>query len=366
MRIGIDARLYKETGVGRYIQNLIRYLSFIDKKNEYLIFAENEVVFDIKLPSYWRVIPVDIRWHSFAEQFKFPLTLIKYDLDLMHFPYFSVPIFYPGRFIVTIHDVTNLNYATGRASTYPYLFYKFKYFAYRMVLFTSLIRSKKIIAPSRSTKGEIGRLLPLVKRKIAVTYEAGFDKINNKSIKLSFEPFFLYVGNVYPHKNLENGILAFKRLILERQNQIRLVIVGPEDFFVNRLKQFVKNQQMEGNVIFLGKVSDFELSNLYKRALSLFFPSISEGFGLPLIEALQHGCLVCCSSIPVFKEIAKDLPFYFDPNDVNSMFSTLKSVLSLTKFKRDELKKLGIKRAQDFSWEIMAKQTLNIYQEALI
>src|SRR5882672_11359440 len=130
MRIGIDARLWNETGVGRYIRNLVANLAQIDKTNEYVLFVKTG--FKIKDLGFkndkWKIVETDIHWHTLKEQLLFPAVLNKENLDLMHFPYFSHPIFYNKPFVVTIHDLIMNHSLTGKASTFPYPLYLMKRF----------------------------------------------------------------------------------------------------------------------------------------------------------------------------------------------------------------------------------------------
>src|SRR5690242_4609839 len=128
MRIGIDGRLWNETGVGRYIRNLVWGLQEFDKKNEYVLFIKKGLkIDDLRLKNDpWKVVETEIHWHSLAEQIKFPQILYKENLDLMHFPYFSLPIFYNKPFVVTIHDLIINHFPTGKASTLPYPLYLMK------------------------------------------------------------------------------------------------------------------------------------------------------------------------------------------------------------------------------------------------
>jgi tRNA U55 pseudouridine synthase TruB len=135
MRRGIDARLLHETGVGRYIRNLIRELATGDQLNEYVIFLRETDFSQFNVPnSRWHKRKAEAPWHSFAEQFIMPWVLLREHLDVLHVPYFNAPIFYPGKYIVTIHDLTILHFDTGKASTLPYWVYKIRRFGYRIVL----------------------------------------------------------------------------------------------------------------------------------------------------------------------------------------------------------------------------------------
>src|SRR5258708_5042379 len=120
MRVGIDARLWNETGIGRYIRNLVKYLQVVDQQNEYILFVRARDYENIKYQISnikWKITIADVHWHTFEEQVKLLWILYKEKLDLMHFPYFSVPVFYTGKFIVTIHDLILYHYPTGKAST---------------------------------------------------------------------------------------------------------------------------------------------------------------------------------------------------------------------------------------------------------
>src|SRR2546422_331574 len=129
MKIGIDARLLGETGVGRYIRNLVEQLQEIDRKNEYVLFVQSKDLqnissqIEIHRKDKWKVVSIDIHWHTLEEQIHLPRVFYKENLDLMHFPYFSLPILYNRPFVVTIHDLINNHYPTGKASTLPFPLY---------------------------------------------------------------------------------------------------------------------------------------------------------------------------------------------------------------------------------------------------
>lgn len=365
MRIGIDVRLWNQTGVGRYIRNLVFELQKIDTKNEYVLFARNEDIesfqdseFIIKNPK-WKIVFVNINWHSFSEQYKFLLILNKENLDLMHFPYFSLPIFYKKPYVVTIHDLIINHYSSGKASTLFPLFYFFKRNVYKSIIQIASKNAKKIIVPSVATKNEIIDHLKINTEKIAVTYEAsGLSKnVSNGETGNNLGKYFLYVGNAYPHKNLENLIKVFNNF--SKQKNIKLILVGKKDYFYKRLEKTIKSEK----VIFYGQVSDKELSVLYKNAMSLIMPSLMEGFGLPVLEAMENKCLVICSDIPSLREIAKDNAIYFDPENLLQ----IEQVMELVYNKKFENRKIeeGYKLAKQFSWEKMAKQTLKIYESCI-
>ncbi|MCJ7826612.1 glycosyltransferase, partial [Patescibacteria group bacterium] len=156
MKIGIDARLINETGVGRYIHNLIEQLKLEDRENQYVIYLPKDNYRDFALPdSRWEKRLATPRWHTFQEQIFMPILFLKDDLDLLHVPYFNIPIFYPKKFVVTIHDLTILHFATGKATTLPYFFYTLRRLGYRLLLEFGLRKASAIIVPSQITKQEI-------------------------------------------------------------------------------------------------------------------------------------------------------------------------------------------------------------------
>ncbi len=364
MKIGIDARLYNETGVGRYIRNLIFNLNKIDRENNYVIFAKEKDFNKLPKNPKWIFENTNIKWHSIEEQIQFIILLLKHKVDLMHFPYYSLPIFYPGKFVVTIHDLTILNFPTGKASTLPAKIYKLKWLGYRIVLAVSLLRAKKIIVPSNSTANSILKLYPWIKNKIIVTYEGGMKYYPISKVNYKFKPFILYVGNVYPHKNIERAIFALSSYNKKTKSKLNIVIVCKEDFFLTRLREFVNSKDISQNIFFLTDVDDQELSKLYQNAEFLIYPSVSEGFGLPLVEAMQNGCLIACSNIQVFIEVAQDLPFYFDPNNESEIENTMNQIVKISKSKKQNVVLREIERAKYFSWEKMARETLKVYNDA--
>lgn len=366
MRIGIDARLWNETGVGRYIRNLVWQLQTIDKKNDYVLFVTEQSTkqsLRIEENKRWKIVKTDIHWHSLTEQIKFPQLLSKEDLDLMHFPYFSVPILYNRPFVITIHDLIINHFPTGKASTLPYPVYYLKQLGYKFIIKQAAQKAQKVIAVSEATKKEIVQHLQISDQKIRVTYEGiSFDSLHHHSASRN-DKYFLYVGNAYPHKNLERLVDAFALLVKEYPD-VKLLLVGKKNYFYDRLAEKVKKIHLQNTVLFTDKISDEKLLSLYTHAQAFVFPSLMEGFGLPGLEAMKSGCLVLASEIPVFKEIYKDAAVYFNPLAVPSLHVTIREVLEdKKKFKKQQ--ELGLQLIKTFSWEKMAHETLKIYEGSI-
>jgi len=373
MKIGIDARLFNQTGVGRYTSNLIENLLETDKSNNYVLFVRNEDFDQVKLKIKnlkLKIVRVNIPWHSIKEQIQFTEILNRENLDLVHFPYFSVPISYSRPFIVTIHDLIIHHFPTGKASTYPNFIYMFKILGYKYIISKACKKAKKIIAVSKSTKEEIIDHLEIPQDKIKVIYEGVDDKItNHKSqitnnfqktkYKILNTKYFLFVGNVYPHKNAERMIKAFN-IFLQYFPETLLVLVGKEDFFYRRLRKAVGKLDLGKKVEFYGRVSDEELRALYKNSIAVVVPSLMEGFGLPALEAMSNKCLVLASDIKALKEICGEDAIYFDPYNIDDIAEKMKMAY-LEKFDREIIER-GFERSKKFSWRKMSKETLKIYE----
>jgi len=376
MRIGIDCRLWDQTGVGRYTRNLVYELQKIDKENKYILFVRQHDYSSVKSQTSnlkFQIKTVNIPWHSVKEQVIFPEILNRENLDLMHFPYFSAPIYYKRPFVTTIHDLIQLHFPTGRASTLPWLFYAIKYLGYKYVILKTSQRAKKIIAVSKATKEEILDHLKVSEDKIEVIYEGVDPQITNSKLQITNKSqnpkysilntkYFLFVGNVYPHKNTDNLVKAFE-ILLKYHPQTYLFFVGKEDYFYRKLKKNVRELDLFKNIKFLGNVPDEELSNLYKSAIAQIVPSLMEGFGLPALEAMANKCLVIASDIPSLKEICKENVIYFDPYNERDLEEKMKMAYDKN-FDR-KLIENGFERSKEFSWRKMAEETLQVYEESV-
>jgi glycosyltransferase involved in cell wall biosynthesis len=365
MRIGIDCRLWNETGVGRYIRNLVMNLAEIDTSNDYILFLRKKEYDTLITPgNNFRKRLADVQWHSLAEQTTFLTILYKENLDLVHFPYFSFPLFYARPFVITIHDLILFYYPTGKASQLPEPLYQVKLFAYKRMMYHAAVHAKKIIAVSNATKNELVHQLNANPEKIMVTYEG--ENLETPRAPLGADngfhipnQYFLYVGNAYPHKNLEKFLKAFQEFT-EEVSQVDLVLVGKEDYYYEQLQRKILDFRLVNSVTLLTSVTDAQLQSLYRGAIALVMPSLMEGFGLPTVEAMANNCLVLASGIPSLREICQDAAVYFNPLDRDAMRNALKNAY----YNQAALaanKKIGLERAKVFSWRKMAEETLQVY-----
>ncbi len=371
MRIGIDARFYGPIGkgLGRYTEKLIENLEKIDQENQYFIFLKKENIdeYQPKNKNFQKVL-ADYRWYTLAEQIKFPYLIKKYKIELMHFPHFNVPIFYWGKFVVTIHDLILLHFPTIRSSTLSPIVYWFKFLAYKIVISSAIRRSNRVITVSQFTKNDLlEKYKKIPKEKVLVTYEACdeyrlFNPQEKDTILKRYQikvPYLLYVGNAYPHKNPERLVMAFKE-ITQILPDLKLVFVGSKDYFYQRLEDLVVTEKIK-NIIFAGFVPDYDLDPIFQKAIAYLRPSLYEGFELPPLEAMARGLPVICSRHTCAQEILEDSVHYFNGEDISDIIRAIKDIVE----KEDLRKKLiakGYQQVKKYNWQTMAKKTLKLYK----
>ncbi len=376
MRVGIDARFYGSVGkgLGRYTEKLIHHLeSLADSQDEFFIFLKKENFEEYAPKSeFFHKVLADYPWYGFSEQIGFPFLLRRYSLDLVHFPHFNVPILYFAPFVVTIHDLILLRYPTIRSTTRTAWLYHLKFLAYRLIIASAVHRARSIITVSYFTKTDIEKEYPSSEGKVVVAYEGSElhengrkDGARDRSAASHekeksgiLSPYFLYVGNAYPHKNLELFIP-----LAQKFPHIRFVLVGKEDFFYRRLQARVVESGV-GNILFVGYKTDTEIEALYKGAVGYIFPSLYEGFGLPPLEAMRFGTPVIASSRGALPEILGDAALLADPARVED-FARHVDALSQDAGFRQAQGERGRIHAEKFTWRGMAVKILAYYREAL-
>lgn len=376
MKIVIDARMYglENTGIGRYVTNLVNELAKIDESNNYAILLRKKYFAKLKFPKNFKKVEAELRHYSLAEQVKLLKLINAENPDITHFPHFNVPLAYRGKFVVTIHDLLMHKQKGRKATTLPYPIYLVKRVAYKTVFHKAVMGSEKIIVPSDVTKAELLDLYKINSNKVVRIYEGvnfNSSKKGENTIEKKFgltKPYFIYTGNAYPHKNLERAISTFVKLNTRKKrgkhSQVMFAIVSARGVFTKKLERLVAKYNAKGYVKLLGYVPDGQLSALYKNAEAFFYPSLTEGFGLPGLEAMSSGTLALVSEIPIFREVYGNSAMYFDPLDEESMASKIEKVLSMDKVERERLLKKGYFKTKEYSWESMAKGTLKVYEQA--
>jgi len=380
MKIGIDARLYGNSGIGRYISNLITELEKLDNTNSYIIFTPKEVsdIYHPKNPNFkkWMVnAPV----YSPQEQTILWKEFTRARLDLLHVPHFNIPYMYKGKFVSTIHDLT-MTKMDFSATTQGQFTYLMKHYGQNVILNKAIKKSAYVFVPSNFVKTDIQNSFSVPTDKIVVTYE-GTDENIVKNIpaeggvlRLKLErymvknKYFLYVGNAFPHKNLNTLIVAHKENLQNDRTNAQLIIAGKVDMFSQRLAAFVNGLKLTNKIIFAAKfaengiVDDSDLASLYKGALAYVFPSLNEGFSITPLEAQTIGTPVLLSDIPVHREVFGDSVLYFKPESNIDLSTKLLEIENNDELRSDLIKK-GFDNAKKYSWTKMAQETLHIYNK---
>lgn len=374
MRIGIDARLYgpEHTGLGRYITNLVNNVIAIDKENHYVIFVNSSHKNDFQVTENLKVICTNIPIYSFSEQLFLPFIFYKQKLDLLHSPHFNAPFLYPGKLVITIHDLIKHQSKGKETTTRSPLIYQIIRLAYHFLSFLIVRKAAKVIVPTHYVKDEVQRVLAIDPKKIIVTYESaesGIKKVNldNKEKKLVLnkygliQPFLIYTGNVYPHKNIETLIEAVVDHNKDKEVDLILAIVCARSVFQDRLRKKIDDLNASQQVKILGFVNDLDLSRLYSLALSLVHPSKMEGFGLTGLEAMSVGLPVISSNASCLPEVYGKACLYFNPDSKIDLIEKIELLIK-DRALRERLSQAGPQQAKKYSWKKMAKQTISIYQ----
>ncbi len=355
MKIAVDARMISMSGIGTYIQNLMKYGCYdiaLGNKEDISKFS-NKV----------QTIKFDSPIYGIKEQLKFPYKkLKKMKPDLLHVPHYNVPIFYKGKMIVTIHDLTHLIYP-------EFLPNKFAYYYAKFMIWIALKKACKIITVSENTKKDILERFKVNPDKIEVIYNAvgkEFIKKDKKNITYLYKKFdipkdkkiLMYVGNLKPHKNLERLLEAYSKIV--EKDKTCLVLVGKAFSNYNILKEKEKSLSIDKNVIHTGIVNQKELVDLYNLADLFVFPSLYEGFGIPVIEALACETPVICSNTSSIPEVGGKYVTYIDPMNINQITEKINEVLAKNSNSIDATEWL-----KQFKGEIIANNTKEIIKGVL-
>jgi glycosyltransferase involved in cell wall biosynthesis len=363
-KVCIDARLWgiDHTGIGRYTENLIAHLPETSDISVSLIVAP-ENASQPKLAKFKKFIA---RHHpySIASQFEMLKLWFQIRPNLIHFTHSSISVLWPGKMVVTFHDLIRHISRGPDTTTRNYTFFRLKYLGYLLVDRIAMLRAGKIIVPAMYWKKELVNRFHIPENKITVTYEGVDPEITRISEKKNFgmvKPFVVYTGNIYPHKNIPVLLNAIKLL----KGQVGLALVGARSVFTERAREIINRMQVAEYVHLLGRLTDKELSQLYSRASAFVFPSLIEGFGLTGLEAMAAGLPVIAADASCLPEIYGKAAVYFDPKNPEDLSEKIFRVVSDSRLNKT-LSALGLEKVKQYSWSKMASETWNIYQNALL
>lgn len=366
--IGIDARKLTDFGIGTYIRNLVDSLAVVDSENRYVLFARPEHQDRLwHLPENFHVVPEPAPVYSVRELLILSWRLLRLRLDLYHSTHYVLPAFVPCRAVVTIHDIIHLLYPEFLPNALAF------FYANRMIK-RSLTRGDRIIAGSQNTKADLLHHFEVDEEKIEVIYYGVAEHFRQRvpdreKQELLAElgltpPYVLFVGNPKPHKNLDNVVRAYAKARTLHNFEAHLVCVGGNGPETARVKERSRQLGIADRVHFPGRLADKYLPAVYQGAELFVYPTLYEGFGLPVVEAMASGVPVITSNKSALKEVAEGYADLVNPVDVDQMAQSIAHCLSDPEH-RSALAKLGTRRAADFQWHRTAEQTLEVYRRAL-
>jgi glycosyltransferase involved in cell wall biosynthesis len=366
MRVLIDAHMVggNETGNETYIANLASHLAQLPG-----IECAASVVADVDLPVYFRDSSINhFPLYPTGDWLRLLYTLPKmgyrWSADILHVTYVA-PLHVPCSLVVSVHDVS--------FKQYPEFFSTKERLLFATLLPMSLRRASAVITLSSHAKQEILTFYPFLEGKVydiplaASSLFRQIDEVESlNKIRLRYRldhDFILAVGNIQPRKNLNRLIQAFKS-VRQKINKVKLVIVGQAQWQASAIYAAIRQNGLEKDVIFTGYVTDEDLVLLYNSARIFIYPSLYEGFGLPILEAMSCGTPVITSNLSSMPEVAGDAALLVDPYSDEHMVDAILQIwedesLALS------LSERGLYRSQNFSWHETALKTLMVYKKIL-
>ncbi len=361
-RLVIDARWIR-TGIGRYVMNV---LEGTRPRNGFFVhaLARKQDVPELR-PLCDGLTVVDLPIYGWREQGA--VAWAARGADLLHVPHYNVPVLFRGNLLVTIHDLVHLLEPTI-ARTLPSRLYA------RPLLHFAARRASRIITGSEYSRDRIVEVLRVPRDKISVIpygvhprFRAENREAAREAVRAALalaSPYLLFVGNLKPHKNVERLLEGFSRLGERGWMSHELVLIGDDVKGKPRLEQAAARLGISGRVRFIPYVGDSLLPQVYSAADLFIMPSLMEGFGLPVVEAMASGTPVVCARSSSLPEVAGDAAHFFDPLDVADLAKAVERVLGDSDYAQ-ELRRRGLERAQAFTWEACARKHREMYVQIL-
>jgi len=374
MIIGIDgneANVKNRVGIGEYASELLRkFAEFRVQSLEFIVYLKDNPRADLPRENEnwkYRVIKPGKLW----TQWRLPLDLYlrRPRPDVFFSPSHYAPRFSPVPTVMSIMDVSYLYF--------PEMFNKSDLYQLRSWTAYSVKNAKKVLTISKSSKNDIIKEYRIPSSKVFVTYP-GIKEVLSleprvygmKQIQSKYgvgDKFILFVGTLQPRKNIVRLIEAFSKVLDTNKNELitkdlELVIIGKKGWLYEEILGTPKSLGIEERVKFLEDVNNDDLTLFYKNAVCFVLPSLYEGFGLPIIEAMQHNCPVITSNVSSLPEVGGDACLYMNPEDSADIADKIEKLISNEKLRKELIEK-GKKQVAKFSWEKTAKETLAVLEE---
>jgi glycosyltransferase involved in cell wall biosynthesis len=365
MKIAFDLRRIKNPGIGRYMKCLVEAVMDEQPRGDYLLILPPGAEDLIRVNGDGaKAITSGLKYYSIEEQIGLPRLLRQNDVDLLHSPHFMLPLVRPCSSVVTIHDVIGLACKEDLGSSLGRLYYK--------CMMSAAVRlADCVITVSEFSKSEIVRWFGIDPNKIIVIYSgisSEFGRVNDRvqieaiRVKYGIEgEYFVYTG-IYKARKNHAGLLRAFRSFLAGGRDASLVLVGPLRDGEGVLRRLSHELGISDRVVYTGFVDDSELRLLYSGAVAYACPSLYEGFGFTVLEAMACGIPVVCSAETSLPEVAGNAALYADATNAEEFGQGLYQVLVDSSL-RDRLVRSGRTNLERFSWAKTARETLNVYHD---
>jgi glycosyltransferase involved in cell wall biosynthesis len=380
VRIGINALFLQRptTGIGQHLFHLLKGLDENDDENTYVLFTprlrRSAIGRFPQLSDRFENIEVVSALRRFGEHFENlfweQVDIVRHchreSIDLLHSPYFSAPLFLPAKTVVTVHDVIPLVMPKYRERPQSRMYTDFVAFTVR--------RADAIITVSQYSKQDIVRMLKIPEERIHVignAVDSSYRPITDKRLidsvreRYGIGPkYLLYFGGFDIRKNVERVLQAYAALPESIQEEYQLVIAGRLHLLGHPLypdpRPLIQELGLDERVVMTGQIREQDKAPLYSAAALYLFPSLYEGFGIPVLEAMACGAAVVTSSITALPEVVGDAARLVDPYSVEAITEAMTELLEDDAL-RNSLRERALERARHFSWQRVAEQTLDVY-----
>ncbi len=361
LNIAVDARVlaHPYCGIGRYVTDIVRELVSQQSSHRFFLYSHQPFQLGFSLPEHWKVRTGSVRRGglstAFAQLF-YPVWAFRDAIDVFWSPYPQLPVFLPHRIrkVLTVHDIVWKRFpqAMKRGGTIV-----------AQLLPPSLRMADHVIADSQFTRSEVLKFFPSAKGKIDVIYLASSLRNNGATGPPPISnPYFLFVGSNGPHKNLKRMLLAYVQYRKLSPHPFDLVIAGSDQWGEFGVVDFIRTNDLQTSVHVIRHVDDAVLSALYAHAQALVLVSLYEGFGLPLVEAMEWEIPLIASNTSSVAEIAGDAALLVDPTDSDAIANAFR-LMTEDESTRSNLAHNAKLRGQQFSWKKAAAEIMSILSQ---
>jgi glycosyltransferase involved in cell wall biosynthesis len=363
--VAIDARKYFDYGIGSYIQNLVRSLSSIPSNHSFHLIVSPTNAEAIRVPEGWNVIPSERAPYSIGEFLLLGREALQGKVGLFHEPHYTLPLGLHRCSVVTVHDLIQIKmtqYFSPLQRSYA-----------RWMMGRAVRSAGAVIAVSQKTKDDIVEMFGVKEERVHVVYH-GIQKIfrplpgNARASEFRKQkgldrPYVLYVGNVKPHKNIPALLDAFA-LVQKTHEDLTLAFAGGECLETEALRRRAERLGIVSAIHDLRRLTEEELVSAYNGAELLVLPSLYEGFGFPVLEAMACGTPVIAADAGSLPEIAGNAAILADPMKAESIAEGIRLILERSDVREKHIR-LGFERVAGFTWERTAGETMKLYERVL-